>query len=40
MRVEQDIFPDIHFRAEAATAEGDMAFLGGEGSGPNFTAGR
>jgi C-1 hydroxylase len=33
MRVEHEIFPDIHFREEVATAEGDMVFLGWEESG-------
>jgi C-1 hydroxylase len=36
MRVEHEIFPDIHFREEVAIAEGDMVFLGWEGSGTHL----
>jgi C-1 hydroxylase len=36
IRVEHEIFPDIHFREEVAIAEGDMVFLGWEGTGTHL----
>jgi C-1 hydroxylase len=36
MRVEHEIFPDIHFREEVTIGEGDMVFLGWEGTGTHL----
>lgn len=36
VRVQHTAFPDLHYREEVAVAEGDMVFLGWEGTGTHL----